>query len=498
MGAFLVDPMLFPMIAIGTVFGIAFGSMPGIGNLMAMSLALPFTYAMSPERGMLLLIGIYCGGIYGGSMTAIMFRIPGSSENAASMFDGYPMAKKGQASKAIGTAIVSSVLGGLFSVLVMIFGCSLIAKAALKFGPMEYFFLTIFAFCIIATLGGTSVLKGWISILLGLFLAVVGTASVYGTQRFTFGSEYLASGIDYVPVLIGVFATSELFFRMGFKKPIFDGEKGEEGTIKVRLEFPTAKELWSLKRIFFQSALLGTFFGALPGIGATFSSFTSYALAMKTSKHPERFGTGIIEGVAAPETANNASTGGSMVPLITLGIPGSASTAILLSALMLHGLIPGPTFFFEQIDLVRTIYIGMFLANIFILVFSYFEVGHFLKLMFIPFGILGPLLVSLCVVGTYALRNNIFDVWVMIFSGVLGYFMKRYNYSVVGLTMGVILGSMLESHFFRTYLVYQNDFFSQLFFHRPISLGFFLLSISLFVFFPIIKWVRNRTVSSNE
>ncbi len=489
---FINDPILLLMVAAGAFFGILFGTIPGIGNLMAMSLALPLTYSLSPERGILLLIGIYCGGIYGGSLTAILFRIPGSPENAAAMFDGYPMAQRGEADKAIGAAVISSVIGGIASVLLMIFACSFIAKAALKFGPMEYFLLTIFAFCIIATLGGTSQLKGWISILFGLFLAIIGTSQIYGLPRFAFGSNYLLSGVDYVPVLIGVFAVSELIFRMGTSKQM---SLKEESEIKHRLQFPNLKELWDLKLTIFMSSILGTFLGALPGIGATFASFTGYAGAKKWSKHPERLGKGVIEGIMAPEAANNASTGGSMIPLITLGIPGSASTAILLSTLMLHGLVPGPSFFFKQIDLVYTIYIGMILANVFIFIIAYFEIGHILKVMYIPFTILGPILMSVCIIGSFALSNRIFDVWIMIFFGMIGYIMKRYNYSIIGLTMGIILGAMLENHFYRMYLLYEDNFLHELF-SRPISLSFAIFTIVVFVVVPIKKKLSQKRLAN--
>ncbi len=415
----VVNPMTLLCIGGGVLLGVILGSIPGLNSTMGTALLIPFTFAMSPINGLALLTSVYCGGTYGGSISAILFNVPGAPEASATVFDGYEMAKKGQAAQALGYAVMCSCLGGLFSVIVMILVSPLLARVALTFSQPEYFALAITALTLIASLGGRGMKKAAISGVFGLLMATVGIDPMTGDPRFTFGGKALMGGINFIPAIIGAFAVSEVLSRAetGIKK-------GEVLFTKVSTVLPRIKEILKMKWLILRSALIGTWIGILPGVGATTAAFVGYAEAVRWSKHPEKFGTGIPEGIAAPETANNAATGGAMVPLLTLGIPGSATTAVIIGGFLVHGLQPGPMLFINQPKLMYSIFLAMLLANILMLFAGLGVAKVFSNFRRIRYSILGPCIFIFAAIGSYGIRNDPVDLWIMFFFGVIGYFMK--------------------------------------------------------------------------
>lgn len=500
----LLDPVNLLIVVGGLVAGILFGTIPGLSGVMAVSLLVPFTYGMSPTHGLLAMAAIYCASTYGGAMTAILFRIPGSPENAATTFDGYPMAQQGKAAEALGTSIVCSAIGGLASCLVLILVAPMLARVALAFGDPEYFALVVFGLSVVPSLGGKSTLKGLVSALLGLLLATVGVSVMTGLPRFTFGVGYLYSGLHFIPVMIGLFAASEVFFRS--EQVLHRGEH----IPRTRTKLPSVASIFRLRWTILRSSIIGIVIGMLPGTGTVIASIMGYNEEVRWSKNPEKFGTGVIEGVAAPETANNAATGAAMIPLLTLGIPGGAITAVMLSVFEIHGLQVGPALFANQAHMVYTVFAGMILVNLLIIVGGLVEVRTMVRVLDIPYAVLGPVILVLCAIGSYAIRNNIVDIYAMFAFGVVGYIMKRYDYSITAMVLGLILGAIAERSFLRSMLIFDNNFLT--FFTRPIS-GVFLVLAALSFIAPFVRrrpgllrsvaeaWLgngRSRTVSGDS
>ncbi|MBG0765011.1 MAG: tripartite tricarboxylate transporter permease [Tissierellales bacterium] len=383
----------------GTLMGMLFGAMPGINASMGVALLLPLTYGMPPITALTMLLGIYCGAIYGGSITAILINTPGTTAAACTTFDGHPLAAQGKAGKAIGMATISSFAGGIISIIILILLAPVLAKVALKFGPPEYFALAVFGLSIITSLSSGTLVKGLIAGFFGLMLGTVGMDMMNGTPRYTFGQVALLDGFSFIPVLIGLFAVSQILINV---------EKLESLNMKdskILGLLPTLKELKSVVPTILRSSLLGSFIGILPGAGATISSFICYNEAKRWSKTPEKFGKGSLEGVAAPEAGNNAATGGAMVPLLSLGIPGSETTAVLLGAFMIQGISPGPLLFRDNIGVAYGIFAGLILANIAFLIIGLFGVKGFVKVLQIPTRILMPLILTLAFVGSYSVKK---------------------------------------------------------------------------------------------
>lgn len=474
----LLDPLNFLILFGGLVVGILFGTIPGLSGVMAVSLLVPFTYGMTPTHGLLAMAAIYCASTYGGAMTAILFRIPGSPENAATTFDGYPMTQQGRAAEALGTAIICSAIGGLASCLVLIIVAPVLAKAVLAFGDPEYFALVAFGLSVVPSLGVKSTLKGLLSALMGLFLATVGLSAMTGLPRFTFGVGYLYSGLHFIPVMIGLFAASEVFFRS--EQVVSHGEE----TFRSKAALPNIRSLLRLRWTILRSSLIGVIIGMLPGTGTVIASILGYNEEVRWSKHPEKFGTGVIEGVAAPETANNAATGAAMIPLLTLGIPGGAITAVMLGVFEIHGLEVGPGLFANQADMVYTIFAGMVLVNLLIIAGGLVEVRTMVRVLDIPYAVLGPIILVLCAIGSYAIRSNVVDIYAMFAFGVIGYIMKRYDYSITAMVLGLILGPIAERTFLRSMLLFDNNVLT--FFTRPIS-GVFLVLAALSFILPFLR-----------
>jgi len=468
-----LQPLNLAALAVGIVIGALFGVIPGLQNITALSILLPFTYLMSPNHAFLLIIGVYVAGIFGGSITAILYRIPGSPENMATTFDGYPMTQRGLASKAIGTAIFSSAFGGTVSIVIFIFAAPQVAKVALQFGPIEYFALIFFALSMVALIG-TSPIKSLISVLFGLLAASVGLSSVTGTPRLTFGTDYLTGGFDVLAVMVGVFAIAEILMR------ITSGEMHAlKATAKAASSFPSMSEVRAIWGTLLRSTALGCFVGVLPALGATAAALMSYQVERKLARSGSRFGTGEMAGVAAPEAANNASVGGAMIPLMTLGIPGSASAAIMLTAFQIYGLQPGTSLFTEQRELVSVIYGGMFLANITLILTGLLAVRLFSRMANIPFSFLAPAIVILCSIGAYASRGSLIDVVAMFGFGIVGFVMERVGFSVSAFVLAFILGDVLESSFLRSMILF--DWNPLEFFARPFAAVFIVSAVVMLI-----------------
>jgi len=469
----VMNPFTLLCIWGGVLLGVILGSVPGLNSTMGTALLIPFTFAMSPINGLALLTAVYCGGTYGGSISAILFNVPGAPEASATVFDGYEMAKKGQAAQALGYAVMCSCLGGLFSVIVMILVSPLLASVALTFSQPEYFALAVTALTLIASLGGRGMKKAAISGVFGLLMATVGIDPMTGDPRFTFGGKALIGGINFIPAIIGAFAVSEVLSRAesGVKK-------SEVLAQKVSTILPRVKEILRMKWLVLRSALIGTWIGILPGVGATTAAFVGYAEAVRWSKHPEKFGTGIPEGIAAPETANNAATGGAMVPLLTLGIPGSATTAVIIGGFLVHGLQPGPMLFMNQPKLMYSIFLAMLLANILMLFAGLVVAKVFSNFRKIRYSLLGPCIFIFAAIGSFGIRNDPIDLWIMFFFGVIGYFMKKYNYPIAPMIIGLVLGNLTEISLRRGLRMVDHDLSAFLF--RPIAgviLGIAVVSI---------------------
>ncbi len=456
------DPVALLYFALGLLGGLLFGAIPGVNMLTLGAVLLPFTNYMTAEHAIMLYSVIYVSGVYGGAVTAILFNIPGSPENAPTAFDGYPMAQRGQAGKAVGAAVTCSAVGGAVSAVVMMLATPLVADWAVHtFGPPEIFALIFFGLSVAAAVGATTLWKGWLSVLLGLLLATVGTDPAGGLHRFAFGSYYLLAGINFIPLVLGFFAVAEVFTQ---------GERlvtGRYRAPRVGLEFPALAELWGLKLAMARSWVLGFFAGVLPGIGASLAAFLSYNEAVRWSRHPERFGKGELEGVVASETANNAATGGAMIPLLALGLPGGALTAMMMGAFQLHGMEPGPLVITTSKDLVWLTFVAMFVANLCIVLLGYLETKTTVHLLRIPFRLFAPGVLLLSTIGAYALRNLMLDVWVMFAAGMLGYGLRRTGYSVVGIVLGVILGGLGEAAFVKSMQLMDYDVLG--FLGRPVA-----------------------------
>ncbi|TMW72845.1 tripartite tricarboxylate transporter permease [Alteribacter natronophilus] len=473
----IIQPIHIVFLLFGLFIGFLGGATPGISGTMLVIILLPITYGLDPTPAFLLLTAIYATAVFSGSISAILFKTPGAPESVATVFDGYPMAKNGQAGKALGIAILSSAAGGIIGTIILIFLTPTLAGFALQFSAPEFFALAFLGLTVVASLSGGALIKGLIGVLFGLFIATIGRDVITGTNRYTFDSNYLLMGIDFIPVLIGLFAIAEVLRK--FQEVELNKKVG-----KVITKLPDLKLFKKISGVIGRSSLLGIFVGILPGVGATTASMLSYSEAARWSKRKDKFGTGIPEGIAAPESANNAASMGAMVPLLSLGIPGSATTAVILGAFILHGIQPGPMMFSAQGDLVYTIFIGLLLVNVFIIFLSIPFIKLFSQIVKIPYMVIGPLILVFCVIGTYAVRNSIFDVWVMLGFGLLGYFFLKAKFPLAPVILGVVLGPLAEENFRRALLMGNNDF--MIFFTRPISLTLIILAV-ISLLFPIIK-----------
>ncbi len=465
----LMDPQLLVLLFAATLGGVIIGALPGLNATTGAALLLPFTITMEPIPAIAILTTIYCAATFAGAITAILINTPGTSASATTCLDGYPLAQRGEAGRALGMATVSSTIGGIISVICLMLAAPLLARMAYNFAPPEYFALTVFGISMLATIGDGTPLKNIIAGALGVLLATVGKDLLTTVERFTFGFNELSEGIGFVPVMIGIFGISELLVQA-------EQLQGERKLIEMKaIKLPSREDYRRVWKTILRSSGIGTFIGILPAEGATVASMIGYNEARRWSKTPEEFGKGAIEGIAGSEAANNAATGGAMVPTLALGIPGSPTAAVILAGLMIHGLQPGPTMFTEQAEFAYAIFWAMLLVTITFIFVGLFGAKIFARVTFVPVQILWPIVFTFSIVGAYALDQSMLDVYIALASGVIGYFMRRFGYSVVPLAIGLILGGMLEKRLGQSLIMLDDQWW--LMFARPLSLLFFVLTI---------------------
>jgi putative tricarboxylic transport membrane protein len=454
---------------LGVFIGTLIGVLPGIGPVGTISLLLPITYGINPTSAIILLAGIYYGAQYGGSTTSILVNIPGEAASVVTCLDGYQMARQGRAGPALGIAAFGSFIAGTIGIILVMFLSQPLSGIALKFGPPEYFSLMVLALTILVYLSHGSVLKAVLMGALGICLSLIGMDIVTGHLRFTFGIAELEDGVGLIPIVMGLFGVSEVLINLQESQE-FEIFKG-----KVKGILPNLKDWADSIGAIVRGTFLGFFLGILPGGGAIISSFISYALEKRVSKNPEKFGKGAIEGVAGPESANNAASEGAFIPLFVLGIPANAIMALLLGALMIHGLQPGPLLIKEHPEIFWGTIVSMYLGNVMLIILNLPLIGIWIKLLRTPYWILFPLILFLCAIGSYSINNSVFDILIMVFFGFVGYFFRKFQYEPAPLIMAFILGPMLEKSLRQSFLMSHGDF--SIFFTRSISAGCLILSM---------------------
>ena len=468
MASVIGDPYLLMLIAVTTVLGIVIGVLPGLGATTGAALLLPFTLTMSPVNAIAVLATLYVSATFAGSITAILINTPGTSAAAATPFDGFPLAQRGEAGRALGIAVVSSTIGGIFSIIVLCLAAPLLARVAYEFRPPEYFALTVFGLSMLASIGAGGAVKNLIGGIFGVWLATIGAERVTSIERFMFGNYELYEGLSFVPVMIGLFAISELLVQSKHAHRVADMV-----TLKA-VKLPTREDYRKIWKTIARSSGIGTFIGILPAEGATVASMIGYSEARRWSKNREEFGKGSVEGIAGAEAANNAATGGAMVPTMVLGIPGSGTTAIILVGLMVHGLRPGPYLFTEQIGTVYQIFGSMLVANVIFLAMGLYAAKLFARISLVPTAILWPIVFALSVIGAYALSASLLDVWIALIFGVVGFFARRHGFSVAPIAVGLILGHMVEVNLQNSLKMFDGAWWMIL--TQPLALLFLILA----------------------
>lgn len=479
------------LIFLGVVVGIIFGSVPGLTAVMAIALFLPVTYRLSAANGITLLCALYIGAVSGGLISAILLHMPGTPASVATCFDGAPMAKKGQGFKALGAGTVYSFLGTIVGVLILTFLAPQVAKLAIKLGAQELFAISIFSLTLISGLTGKSVVKGLMSATLGFMFTTVGAAPIDAVSRYTFGLSSFRSGFDTLTLLIGLYAINEILATATNRKSLVNAKPlafTRQGLFGMTIKEFTG-QLWNG----FRSMLIGVGIGILPGIGGATSNILAYTVSQRSSKYPEKYGTGIIDGVVASESANNGSIGGAMVPMMTLGIPGDAATAMLLGGFMVHGLQPGPLLFTTSQDLVYTIFGAMFIAACAMLVVQMLGLRIFSNVLKVPKNYLLPVLVVLCLIGAFGLNSQMFDVWSVLIFGVVGYAMVKLEMPMPPMILGFVLGANTELYLRRGLMYTHGSFLA--FFEKPVGALFLIMSI-LSIVLVVLRSVRSRTKST--
>lgn len=472
-GHILLSPSVLLMVFIGVAGGITVGALPGLTATMGVALLVPFTFGRPPTESLAMLLGIYCGGMYGGSISAILIRTPGTPAAAATVLEGYPMGQKGEAGRALSMALFASFCGGMIGALIMTFLSPVVSGIALKFGPVEYFALALFGLSVIISISGESLVKGVMSGVFGLLLATVGFDPISGFPRFTLGRVELLEGPPFIPTLIGLFAVSEIFNsieKMGVVKPV---------KAAIDRYLPSWADIKVSSRNILKSSLIGTFIGAIPGAGGDIAAFVSYGEAKRSSKYPHKFGTGVVEGVAAAEAANNSCSGGAMIPLLSLGVPGDAVTAVLLGAFIVQGMQPGPLLYIEHLDVVYNIFASMIVANIVMLILGIAGIRFFARVILVKRDILNPVIFVLSLVGSFAMRQNVFDVWLTLAFGVLGWLMMRAKFPLSPILLALILGPMAEANLRRALTISQGN--ASILVSRPIANGLMVLAAASLV-----------------
>lgn len=463
------DPYLLALIFVTTIFGVVIGALPGLGATTGAALLLPFTLTMEPVAAITVLTTIYVSATFAGAITAILINTPGTPAAAATCFDGFPLAQRGEAGRALGVAVIASTFGGIFSVIVLSIAAPLMARVAYEFRPPEYFALTLFGLSMLASISSGGAVRNLIGGLFGVWLATIGADQVTSVERFMFGNYNLYEGLNFIPVMIGLFAMSELLVQSNKLNQIVE-------TVKMKaVQLPSMADYKKIWKTVLRSSGIGTFIGVLPAEGATVASMIGYSEAQRWSKTPEEFGKGSVEGVAGAEAANNAATGGAMVPTLVLGIPGSATTAVILVGLMVHGLRPGPYLFTEQVDKVYAIFGAMLVANIMFFVLGLRAAKLFARVSLVPRAVLWPIVFMLSLVGAYSLNQAMMDVALVLIFGFVGYFMRRFGFSVAPVAIGLILGKMVETNLQNSLKIFDGQWW--MIFTQPLALFFIVLAV---------------------
>lgn len=454
------------LLVIGSILGVVFGALPGLTAPMAIAVMLPLTYSMEPKTGLGFLLGLYSGVGYGGAIPAILFNIPGTPAAVMTALDGHALANQGQAGKAIGISTIASFVAGVLSVFCLMLTAPLLSRFALRFGPHEYFAMAVCGLSITSGIIGKSWSKGFWSALLGIVLATVGIDPLTNDMRFSFGNVDLMSGLPVIPILVGMFGLTRVFSSLNSKQEKFILRNQD-----ITGLLPTWKDMREVAKSTLQGTVTGTVIGALPGAGPAMAAVLSYEIEKKTSPKLDRngraFGEGRLAGIAAPEAANNSITGGALIPLLTFGIPGSAGVAIMIGALMMYNMTPGPLFFANHTDVVYSIYLSMLISNIFILILCLSSIKLFIKALHIPMKFLMPAILVLCIIGAYSVHNNPFHIVVMVVFGIVGYLFERASIPALPMVLGLILGPIIEINL-RQALILEDGNFLMLF-ARPIS-----------------------------
>ena len=471
------------VVFIGVFIGTFVGAIPGMTTPMGVALVLPFTFTMQPITGILLLLGVYKGGLYGGSITAILIKAPGTPAASCTVLDGFPMAQKGEARKALDIALYASCVADFISNLSLILFAGFLASFALRFGPPEFFTLIVFSLTIIAGVSGDNLAKGIAAAAMGLVLATVGLDIVYGTSRFVFGQTELMGGLSFIPVLIGLFALPEIINQFTIKK---EGTAAAGALSGMHATFQDFKS--SLKSIL-RGSFIGVILGAIPGIGGAPAAFLSYSEAKRTNKDPDSFGKGNMEGVAAAEAGNNGVAGATMIPLLALGVPGDVVTAVILGAFMIHGLRPGPIMFEQNLTMIYALFMGIMLSSAYLFVIGKMSIRAVSKIANLPNRMLYPAVLVLCIFGAFAINNNLFDVLVMFIVGILGFTMLRMEIPAAPFLIAFILGPLLEDNFRQALLMSSGD--ALIFFRNPICWVFWTLT-ALSILFIVRNHIRAK------
>ncbi|AWX54693.1 MULTISPECIES: tripartite tricarboxylate transporter permease [Brevibacillus] len=482
---------------VGVLIGTVVGVLPGIGPISGVALLIPVTASLTsglpPEAAatsaIILLAGVYYGAMYGGSTTSILLNTPGESSSVVTVLDGYPMAKQGRAGVALSIAAIGSFFAGLVSLIGLVFLAEPLSEVALKLSPADEFSLMILGLCALSGLAGKSVTKALMMTVFGLLIATIGLDNVSGVARFTFDMPELYSGLEFLTIAVGVFALGEVF------KTILERDVNEGEIAKISRIIPTKQDLKESAGPILRGSLVGFFKGIVPGSGATLASFLAYLLEKKISKTPEKFGKGAIAGVAAPESANNAASGGAMIPLLTLGIPGTGTTAVLMGALIMYNVQPGPLLFEDHPNIAWGLIASMFIGNVMLLILNMPLVKVFAKLIETPPKYLIPMIVAISVFGVYAVRVSVFDLVLLLLCGLVGYFLAKNDFPMAPLVLGLVLGPMIENNLRRALTTSNGDF--SIFIEKPVSLVFLIIAV-LWITVPLIMKMRGKKVIVNE
>lgn len=494
-GAVFANLQVILMTLVGAAGGILLGAIPGMTATMGVALLIPFSFGMDLIPSIGLLLGIYCGGMYGGSISAILIHAPGTPAAAATLLDGYPMCQKGQAGRALSIAMFSSFCGGVIGALIMTFLSPTIAKMAMSFGPGEMFMLAVFGLSVIIAISGKSVAKGLVSAFFGMLLCTVGLDPTNGIPRFiTYKQTGLLEGFQFIPTLIGLFAVAEVFG--GVERIINGEEKQEKSKEKITNVLPSRSDVKTIWKNILSGGLIGTFIGAIPGAGGDIAVFVSYGASKSASKHPEQYGTGIPQGVAATESANNGCSGGAMIPLLSLGVPGDSVTAILLGAFIMKGIQPGPMMYVTELPTVYRVFAALMMANLAMLLIGCLGVRFFAKIVSVEKKLLLPIILIVSLLGSYSINKNVFDVGVTVAFGFIGWLMNKYEFPLSPILLALILGPMCEKNFVRFMNIQKGNFAA--IFTSPIAVTFIILAVGSLIFSIYNQAKINKRTASNQ